>query len=211
MQYETSSPYVSRLHDECVAKARDRVLLYTRGLNIDPLLALELAVESLRRGGIGHGDADVTNKKTPALSSDDATGESGGAAEWGVPVISPTGAGKPETAALPAGFPEAFPVDSSAMDKASAGDPVAYAGGGPECREGEDSDMANVMDGLHALLRERDILLGVTDTMGEPLRSVPPLNRSTMVAEAMDRSLLRRALRQFGRLAHPSRNSLQTL
>ena len=34
-----------------LARARDRVLLYTRGMGVEPLLSVELALESMRRAG----------------------------------------------------------------------------------------------------------------------------------------------------------------
>lgn len=37
------------MQEDNAARARDRVLLYTRGMAVDPVLGLELALESLRR------------------------------------------------------------------------------------------------------------------------------------------------------------------
>lgn len=38
------------------ARAGDRVLLYARGLDLDPVSAVELALESMRRAGFAHCD-----------------------------------------------------------------------------------------------------------------------------------------------------------
>lgn len=130
--------------EEAMARTRDRVLLYTRGLGVEPFLSLDLALESLRR-------ADARKKD---LSS-------------------------PDTAATPAPFSEA------------SGASVA--------------DMERAMEALYGLLREKDICLGYVDTRGEPLRSAPPMNRRSMIAEEMDRSPLRRILKRLESLTRPGK------
>lgn len=51
---------------------------------------------------------------------------------------------------------------------------------------------------LHALLRERGICFQILTPEGEILRSTPPLNRRSMVAEEMERSPFRRILKRLG-------------
>lgn len=46
------------------ARAADRVLLYARGLDLEPVSAVELALESMRRAGLAHCDE---NPEGPAL------------------------------------------------------------------------------------------------------------------------------------------------
>ncbi len=56
------------LRDEPRAIACDRVLLYTRGLDVDPLRAVDLAREALRRAGPEADTADVMDALTAVLA-----------------------------------------------------------------------------------------------------------------------------------------------
>ncbi|MDL2316701.1 hypothetical protein LJC59_06435 [Desulfovibrio sp. OttesenSCG-928-A18] len=123
---------------EC-PRARDRALLYTRGLDIDPMSSVELALESLKRAG-----ERWENRQNDTLAS------------------------------LPGGAA-----------------PAAEAGPSPA---------ALVMEELHALLRERQIALRFTTSDGQLLRSTPPMNRKRMIAEDMDYSPLRRAVKSMHRV-----------
>lgn len=113
-----------------LARARDRVLLYTRGMGVEPLLSVELALESMRRA-------------------------------------------------------------------ASDGTPLP---GGEDVADGADPATVVAMEGLRALFAERGIVPYLPDADGKLLRSMPPMNRRPMIAEEMDRSLLRRAARGLLRL-----------
>lgn len=103
-------------------KARDRALLYLRGLDLPPVLSLELALEALRRTG---GDA---------------------------------------------------------------GEP----------------DIPTIMAELHRLLREKGLHPEQTAEREPRLTSCPPMNRSSMIAEAMDTMLLSGLLRRLTRLFRPA-------
>lgn len=55
-----------------IARTRDRVLLYARGLDLDPVLAVELALESLREAGLAEGGAQAAASDAPASSTPEA-------------------------------------------------------------------------------------------------------------------------------------------
>ena len=114
-----------------------RVLLYTQGMEIDPILGLELALHSLRRSGA-----------VPA----------------------------PETV--------------------RTGVNTASAGSSPQ---GENIAPAVAMRELHALLRERNIGFRMTGRDGQKLSSAPPMRRRAMLAEEMDFTPLRSALKKLFR------------
>lgn len=120
---------------EDMARARDRVLLYARGLDVDPVLSLELALESLRRS-----------------------------------------------------------------DPRREGPPDPAVGNMAEVRDkrGAAFEIERAMGALYELLSEKGLTPGLTDSQGEPLRSVPAMNRRSMIAEEMDRSPLRRVLKKLG-------------
>lgn len=117
----------SDYHREEVARIRDRVLLYARGLDLEPVLAVQLALESMRGTGLERG---------------------------------------------------------------------SYESEGPA--------LPRVMNELRRLLDGQQRSLCVTDPRGAPLASMPPLNRRPMLAEEMDRSLLKRTLKKLGALCGPA-------
>ncbi|MDR0882825.1 MAG: hypothetical protein LBP55_09865 [Candidatus Adiutrix sp.] len=92
------------------ARARDRLLLYVRGMDVPPLLSLELALEGLRRASAG-------------------------------------------------------------------AEPLTITG---------------AMRELHSLLREKGLHTSWVEKYGPPPSSMPPFNRSSMVAEGLELSLTRR-------------------
>lgn len=122
----------------CSLKARDRVLLYTRGISVDPLLGAELALDALKRNSRKQRQEEVV------------TINEGPAAQTHI----------------------ALPTD----------------------------EVCAAVEELFALLQERDMHLPLLDKNGQPLRSTPPMNRRPMIAEEMDRSLLKRAFHKLLKL-----------
>lgn len=117
-----------------------RVLLYTRGMDLDPLFGLELALQSLRRADAGGGDRDAPLPPAPDRPLSD---------------------GETDAAARAA--------------------------------------LVSAMGELHALLRENNIGLHITTPDGGELRSAPPMNRKPMIAEEMDITPIRTALKKLFR------------
>lgn len=109
---------------EKAAKIRDRVLLYARGLDIDPVLALNLALQSMREGGCDQ-SAGV-ERYTPHL--------------------------------------------------------------------------AGAMSSFRRLLHAQGHSGQVVDPAGRPLRSMPPINRSSMLPEDMNCFSIKRFFKKLGSL-----------
>lgn len=57
---------------EETARIRDRVLLYARGLDLEPVLAVDLALESMRKTGLGRGgpEAGAQNNALPEVMAE---------------------------------------------------------------------------------------------------------------------------------------------
>lgn len=72
MLYDAPSGREPHCRDEA-ARIRDRVLLYARGLELDPVLAVELALESMREAGLADGDCaadtDGLARRAPGAES----------------------------------------------------------------------------------------------------------------------------------------------
>ncbi len=106
--------------EEKRAKIRDRLLLFARGMDAEPLLSMEIATESMRRAQARSAAHNVPLSPQAAMAE------------------------------------------------------------------------------LHGLLREKGITPQLANAEGQRLRSTPPMNRRPMVAEEMDRSLLRLLARKIG-------------
>lgn len=122
------SPAVSR---QVTPSICSRVLLYTRGMDLDPLCGLELALEALRRAEAG---ACARAEERPGLVC--------------------------------------------------------------------------ALEELYARMRENAVSLRVLDGQGRELRSAPPMNRQSMIAEEMDitpvRSAVKRLLRKWTGFGAPA-------
>ncbi len=64
MLYDAPAGHEPRCRDKA-ARTRDRVLLYARGLDLDPVLAVELALESMREAGLAGTRAVEADAVTP--------------------------------------------------------------------------------------------------------------------------------------------------
>lgn len=69
MPYDASSTQ-SDCHREEVARIRDRVLLYARGLDLEPVLAVQLALESMRGAGLEQGSCESEGPALPRVMNE---------------------------------------------------------------------------------------------------------------------------------------------